>query len=213
MLKAKYYVVWRGRRRGVYDSWIDCERQVKGFVGAQYKSFATAEKATAAFHQGYGEFKAADSGQRKWSGARNSPLMPSITVDAACSGSPGRLEYQGVKTENCERLFKAGPFQDGTNNVGEFLAIVAALSWLRGHGLSWPVYSDSETAIGWVARQKCNTKLVRTAINRGLFERITRAERELKQSTVMSPTGGVHNRVLKWDTSLWGENPADFGRK
>jgi ribonuclease HI len=134
-------------------------------------------------------------------------------VDAACSGSPGRLEYRGVKTETGALVFKAGPFAEGTNNVGEFLAIVAALAWLKKEALPWPVYSDSETAIGWVSRRKCNTKLERTRANRPLFEMIARAEQDLVHSSPNPPADRLRHAVLKWDTAMWGENPADFGRK
>ncbi|KAH8045978.1 PIF1-like helicase [Aureococcus anophagefferens] len=49
MGKRKRYVVTRGRQTGIFDTWEDCERQVKGFSGAQYKSYATQEDAENAF--------------------------------------------------------------------------------------------------------------------------------------------------------------------
>ena len=39
MRKQKFYVVWKGRKPGIYTLWDDCEVQVKGFDGAQYKAF------------------------------------------------------------------------------------------------------------------------------------------------------------------------------
>ncbi|WP_455673085.1 ribonuclease H1 domain-containing protein, partial [Phocaeicola sp.] len=39
--KQKYYVVWKGVNPGVYNSWTDCQLQIKGYDGAQYKSFET----------------------------------------------------------------------------------------------------------------------------------------------------------------------------
>jgi ribonuclease HI len=126
-------------------------------------------------------------------------------VDAACSGAPGPLEYQGVETETGRQVFKEGPFKDGTNNVGEFLAIVEAMRWLDEQGRDWPIYSDSENAILWVKAKKCNTQLARLSSNRKLFERIAEAEKWLQLVK--------RRKVLKWDTNAWGENPADFGRK
>ena len=35
----KYYAVQKGRIPGIYTSWPECEKQVKGFTGAVYKSF------------------------------------------------------------------------------------------------------------------------------------------------------------------------------
>ena len=145
--------------------------------------------------------------------ARARPHLPSICVDAACSGSPGRLEYRGVQTDSGRQIFRAGPFADGTNNVGEFLAIVEGLRWLRDHGHGWPLYSDSENAIGWVRAKKCRTKLVPTRSNRRLFEMITRAELELRGTADDGRDLAGDHKILKWETRDWGENPADFGRK
>ena len=41
----KYYAVRVGRNVGIYTTWADCEAQVKGYSGAQYKSFPTKEEA------------------------------------------------------------------------------------------------------------------------------------------------------------------------
>jgi len=90
-----------------------------------------------------------------------SAIAGSYCVDAACSGSPGRLEYRGVVTSTGKEFFRQGPFENGTNNVGEFLAIVHALIWLKRKKVSSPVYSDSQTAITWVKRKACNTDLIR----------------------------------------------------
>jgi ribonuclease HI len=205
MDRQKYYVVWKGRKKGIFTSWAECELQVKGFVGARYKSFETRIEAEAAFKGGYDQYAGRPSTLGKWKNAKIKPILPSLCVDAACSGSPGSLEYQGVETENGTRIFHAGPFADGTNNVGEFLAIVRAMEHLSKHNLDWPIYSDSENAISWVKAKKCNTKLAHLPSNRMLFELISRAEKAL-----MIPEP---HKVIKWDTDDWGENPADFGRK
>jgi ribonuclease HI len=133
-----------------------------------------------------------------------------VCVDAACSGSPGPVEFRGVETESGRQIFRAGPFAEGTNNVGEFLAIVEALRWLKRHGKSLPVYSDSQNAIGWIRQGKCRTKLQTTAANRRLFAMIAEAESDLP---ALLPMSRRREAVLKWDTAEWGENPADFGRK
>jgi ribonuclease HI len=205
MPKQRYYVVWKGRRRGIFSSWAECEAQVKGFTGAQYKAFESRAEAERAFASAYSDYKGRPASTQKWLFSPHPPILPSVCVDAACDGSPGRLEYRGVQTEGGEQVFRAGPFADGTNNVGEFLAIVRAMDYLSKHKLSWPIYSDSENAIAWVRAGKCNTKLARLPSNTMLFQLISRAEQTLKVTRAF--------RVLKWDTGAWGENPADFGRK
>jgi ribonuclease HI len=203
---VKYYVVWKGRKTGIFDSWEACAEQVKGFTNAEYKAFASRDAAERAFQGNYDDYRGRPSSSGEWLFAPEPPVAESYCVDAACSGSPGRLEYRGVHTGTGKQILRQGPFENGTNNIGEFLAIVHALAWLEQKGISAPVYSDSETAIGWVEEKKCKTKLVQETSNAPLFDLIARAEAWLsgREKT---------NLLLKWDTEAWGEIPADFNRK
>ncbi|HET6845371.1 MAG TPA: ribonuclease H family protein, partial [Anaerolineales bacterium] len=181
MASPKFYVVWKGRKRGIFTSWVECERQVKGYVGAEFKAFGSLAEAKAALARGYEHYRGKSASQGRWKALLGGPRLPSISVDAACSGSPGPMEFRGVDTESGRQIFRHGPFAEGTNNVGEFLAIVEGLRWLGQHPQVQPIYSDSENAIGWVRQGKCRTNLRRTAANRLLFEMIARAEAELPQ--------------------------------
>ena len=117
------------------------------------------------------------------------------------------MEYRGVDVMTGAELFHQGPYPDATNNIGEFLALVHALAFFHKTGNTHTViYSDSRTAIAWVRDRKCKSKLERTERNAHLLELIARAEYWLQTHTPI-------NRVLKWETSKWGEIPADFGRK
>jgi ribonuclease HI len=207
MSKQKYYVIWKGRKTGIFTSWAECEKQVKGVVGAQFKAFDSEAEADAAFLARYEEYKGRVASHGKWKTASVQPILPSICVDAACSGSPGKVEYRGVNTETGEQIFHAGPYAQGTNNVGEFLAIVHALTWEEKHNSHVTLYSDSENAISWVINGKCKTNLQHTPKNAVLFALIHSAENWLAENEL------PENKILKWDTKLWGENPADFGRK
>ena len=131
----------------------------------------------------------------------------SICVDAACSGNPGMMEYQGVETNTKRQIFYQGPFREGTNNIGEFLALVHGLGYLKKHGHhTVAIFSDSTTAMTWVRNKKAKTTLLKTPKNAILFDLIARAEHWLKTNTYTNP-------ILKWETENWGEIPADFGRK
>jgi ribonuclease HI len=207
MPKRKFYVVWEGRKTGIFDTWAECEAQVKGFTGAEYKAFESRAEAQSAFAARYDDFKGRPASAGKWRQASEQPRLPSICVDAACDGSPGKVEYRGVLTETGKQIFHAGPFADGTNNIGEFLAIVHALTWMVKQNVQLPVYSDSENGIAWVNTGQCRTKLKRSSKNVLLFALIRSAENWLAENELLD------NEVLKWDTELWGENPADFGRK
>ena len=125
--KPKYYVVWKGRKTGVFSSWAECAAQVQGYQGARYKSFATRSAAEQALKGGVAASAGKPAARKEWLLSPQPPLQASLCVDAACSGSPGPLEYRGVDLRTGREIFRLGPFQNGTNNVGEFLAIVHAL--------------------------------------------------------------------------------------
>jgi len=208
--KQKFYVVWKGKHPGIFESWDDCKAQIEGVKGAQYKSFSTFDEAKKAFNSNYLEYKGKKKGKSELSPEEllkiGEPNMHSIAVDAASSGNPGVMEYQGVDTKTRKKLFKQGPFDEGTNNIGEFLALVHGLAFLKQHRSDRIIYSDSRIAIGWVHKKNCKTKLQPNAKNQVVFDLIERAENWLKSNRFDTP-------IVKWETKAWGEIPADFGRK
>jgi len=209
--KKKYYTVWQGHHTGVFESWNDCKAQIKDYQGAQYKSFLTFDAAKKAFDGNYKDyigksksFKSELSKERlKKIGL---PNYNSISVDAASSGNPGIMEYRGVDTKSKKQLFIQGPFNQGTNNIGEFLALVHGLAFLKQHNSKRILYTDSRTALSWVKKKTCNTKLERSAKNEDLFILVDRAVDWLKKNSYTTI-------MVKWETKAWGEIPADFGRK
>ncbi|MCB0461919.1 MAG: ribonuclease H family protein [Flavobacteriaceae bacterium] len=209
--KKKYYTVWKGHHTGVFESWDDCKAQIKDFEGAQYKSFETFDAAKKALKGNYKDYigkgkkfnsELSETQLRKI----GQPNFNSISVDAASSGNPGKMEYRGVDTKTKKQLFKQGPFEEGTNNIGEFLAIVHGLAFLKQQNSNRIIYTDSKTAISWVKKKNCNTKLERSEKNKALFELVDRAVTWLK-------TNNYPTTIVKWETKAWGEIPADFGRK
>jgi ribonuclease HI len=204
--KPKYYVVWKGRKTGIYATWDECARQVQGFPQAEYKAFGSRAEAERALKAGFDQYAGKPASSGRWLFSPQPPISESLCVDAACSGSPGPLEYRCVHTDTGKVIFREGPFHNGTNNVGEFLALVQALAWLQKNKVTKPVYSDSATAIAWVKKKTCNTELAQDQFNAPLFDRIARAEKWLRENEVSTP-------VLKWDTPAWGEIPADYNRK
>jgi ribonuclease HI len=138
--------------------------------------------------------------------AQPKPILPALAVDAACSGNPGVLEFRGVVADTGTEVFRRGPFMQGTNNIGEFLALVLGLAYLKKYNLPWTLYTDSVTALAWVRQKQCKSKLEWNAQNQELFLMVRKAEQWLRENTYTT-------QVLKWETSLWGEIPADFGRK
>lgn len=211
MAKQKYYVVWVGKQPGVYASWPECQRQVDQFEGAKYKSYESKAEAEAAYAAGWkrswGQAKAASAGAKKTAAASGEKIdYNSISVDVGTAGNPGPVEYKGVDTQTGEVLFSVGPIAKGTNNLGEFLAIVHGLAYLKKLGSDKTIYSDSVNAINWVKKKEVSSTLVRDASTAEIWYLVDRAVHWLK-------TNKYPNKVTKWQTKEWGEIKADYGRK
>lgn len=206
MAKQKYYVVWNGVNPGIYTSWNECKLQIDNFKGAMYKAFETLEEAQTAYDSPPSIYLRKERVEKAAMVAADVQYDPvSLTVDAACSGNPGKMEYQGVYCDTRERVFHFGPIL-GTNNIGEFLAIVHGLALLQQKQLNIPIYTDSRTALAWIRKKKCNSNLERNEKTAEVWSLVERAERWLQTHTYTT-------EVRKWETDLWGEIPADFGRK
>ncbi|WP_017811531.1 ribonuclease H [Paenibacillus shenyangensis] len=227
MAKSKYYVVWEGHQPGIYTSWPECQKQTSGYKDAKYKSYESRAEADKAYSEGWkkhwGQGKSGSTGSSSSKGSSRtasygkrtaaSTSIPmdqidydSISVDVGTRGNPGPVEYKGVDTRTGQTIFSCGPIAKGTNNMGEFLAIVHALAYLKRQGSSKTVYSDSENALKWVRQKKAASTLVRDASTAEIWELVDRAEQWLRTNT-------YSNKLLKWETRSWGEIKADYGRK
>ena len=209
--KTYYYVVWHGKNPGIFTDWEEVRENIKGVKGAIYKTFgskALAEKAFTEHPDKYkeGNFKKTKNLTPEQLEKIGSPIELSLAVDAACNNK-GDFEYQGVWTLSNDVVFKIGPYRKGSNNIGEFLALVHALAYLNGHKdekmKTMPIYSDSKIAMSWVRAKTCRTK---KEPSEEVLSLIARAEKWLKHNKYKNP-------ILKWETKVWGEIPADFGRK
>lgn len=210
MAKKKYYVVWEGRETGIFETWEECKQQIDRFPKAKYKSFKSKELAEEAFNNPSEDFIGRDFSKNDLTKEElekiGEPILNSICVDGAWNTKTGVVEYQGVYTDTETVLFHEGPFEDGTINIAEFLAIVHALAYCKKHRITLPIYSDSKTAISWIKAKKARTNHPRSQKNTKLFQLVDRAINWLNENT-------YENEILKWETKAWDEIPADFGRK
>lgn len=218
--RKKYYVVWVGREPGVYDDLQDALDQIDDYPGASIKGYASAAEAAEAFRRGTSKSDRRDlaglllNAQRQNMPAAGKPdymSNPEIdingwAVDAACAGNPGRMEYRGVELLTGRELFHVGPIDNSTNNIGEFLAIVHALSLMFLRRERHTIYTDSVTGMAWVRNRKVKTQLTRNASTEKSFQLMERALSWLN-------THSIDVKIRKWETERWGEIPADFGRK
>lgn len=203
MAEAKRYVVRNGIKTWIFTQRSEVQPLVSGVKGAKYKSFPTLQDAEQGFKAGREPYYQTE---KKW----NEKLLPfvkkSIAVDAACSSATGIMEYQGIDLVSEKIIFKVTQ-PNGTNNIGEFLAIVHGLSRLQKEKKTdYALYSDSKIAINRVKNGKCKTNFPPTTGNTPLFNLIKRAETWLANNSFSTP-------ILKRQTEERWEIPADFWRK
>lgn len=204
-MAKKYYTVKQGVMPGVYETWAECQAQTKGFKGAKFKSFPTKELAENALIHGWDTPESKPKTKAKPELNANY-IKNSLSVDAACSGNPGAMEYQGVNTATGELLFGSIIYPKGTNNIGEFLAVVSALKYLNQINSDIPIYTDSKTAMAWVRNRRVKTAIKRNPETEVVWLAIDNALEWLHRNDYQS-------RIIKWNTEEWGESKADFGRK
>lgn len=201
---TKYYVVRKGKNPWIYNSRDTCLPNVSWFPNAKYKSFKTKEEAEIALNKSYTDFY--ETKEKKDRKTWNFPFKKnSIAVDAACSGNPGEVEYQGIDLITGKILFHR-KYPLGTNNIGEFLALVKGLQYLHKNNSDQYLYSDSKHAINRIEQKKCKTKLEKLPWTERIFQAISDAEEWLRHTQYST-------KILKRHTSERGEIPADFGRK
>ncbi|OXM84900.1 ribonuclease H [Paenibacillus rigui] len=229
MAKQKYYVVWEGKVPGIYKTWAECQAQTNGYPQARFKAYESEAEAKAAMSRGWkasfalangsggaaGASAAGRSGSAGSSGtsrgaskggAQVAADLDSISVDVGSRGNPGIVEYKGVDTRTGQVIFQHPPIAKGTNNLGEFLAIVHGLAYLKQQGSSKTIYSDSVTAISWVRKKAVATNLPRDGSTKEIWTLVDRALAWLHNNS-------YSNKIIKWDTKAWGEIKADYGRK
>jgi ribonuclease HI len=209
--KQKFYVVWHGSKPGVYNTWAECSAAIKGFSDARYKSFPTLASAQKALQEGPDNYWGKNNFVSPLSETElakiGEPIERSMCVDAAWNAQTGAMEYRGVWYHDGSVAFQQGPFELATNNIGEFLAIVHALAFMKKQSIDWPVYSDSQTAMSWVRKKRVNSKSMRMGkTSKQVNDLAARALHWLVENE-------YPNEILKWETEAWGEVPADYGRK
>lgn len=205
-MAGKYYIVWEGHTPGVYDSWAECKAQVTHFSRPKYKSFKDISRETAEEY-----FRNPSSAREEDEPeilSRSEAIDDTaIAVDASTIGNPGPMEYRGVWVATGEVLFSSKVYPVGTNNIGEFLAIVHAMAWMKQNKYIVPIYTDSMTAQSWVRKHQFKTTLPFDQSTLELYQVLERAKQWLDNNDLSAFS------IRKWETKLWGEIPADYGRK
>ena len=124
-----------------------------------------------------------------------------IATDAAHSTKAGVTEYQGIDLTTGERVFYSN-LGNQTVNIGEFLAVVDAIKHIIETDYQPRViYTDSMTAIAWFNAKRTASKKNNSALKKA----------EIFLKAFAEDIADI--KVLHWNNDLWGETPADLGRK
>ncbi|POY34657.1 hypothetical protein C3K47_19100 [Solitalea longa] len=206
MRKQKFYVVWKGHRTGVFDSWEECLLQTINFSNPKYKSFKTRREAEYAYTgvdkgENVGGFES--KLPEEYLKLIGNPVLESISIYGTGDRETGIVEYQGVNTSTGEIIFKNGPFSEGNFNIIEFIALVHALAYCKQNQLDYPIYCNRKKALKWIDQKRCMTSQSRNETNQKLFELIDRANNWLRQNNFI-------NKVIKWEEKAWGQSHAYF---
>ena len=96
-MAKKYYAVRVGHNPGIYVTWSDCEMQVKGFPGAQYKSFPTEVEAKA--------------------------YMGSINIPKSARNKPTRTGTKKTSASTSKRMSVGEYLTTQTDNIGQIVEL------------------------------------------------------------------------------------------
>lgn len=188
----KYYAVRNGfDGPKIYGSWDECQKAVKGFKGAQFKSFVSKSDA-----ESY--VSTVDDVLTSY------PEGHHITVDASSSIKQDFWEYRAVWSDTKEEIFKSPTYKGGTNNTGEVLGLAMAIKYRHENDLDCNIYCDSMTAIS--ACEKGSYKMTSKNISYETSKMILDALSEIRD---MNRTNIIH-----YNNGIIGiEIPSDFNRK
>lgn len=121
-MAKKYYAVRQGRVPGVYTTWVDCEKQVKGFGGAIYKSFPTETEARAFVDDSGLSLSDFMSAKRSEPKSRNEVQSKPIHSRIIGSRVKNKVSSSVVKPDftksNHVIAYIDGSYNKGTNTVG-----------------------------------------------------------------------------------------------
>lgn len=199
-LASKYYVVWKGRKTGIFTSWAQCKVQVDGFAGAKFKSFATLAEAEFAFG-GQANASSAKTGVANTTNKikavplsqaqiTDMPFDIKIFTDGGCEPNPGEAGTGLAVYQNNELSeLWYGLYQSfGTNNTAELHGLHQALLLAKQKrllGLTVAIFCDSKYSID------CITKWAVGWEKKGW----TKKGGEIKNLDIIKPTYALYQQL------------------
>jgi ribonuclease HI len=156
-----YYVVHKGHKPGIYNTWPECEKQIKNFVGAQFKKFSVKAEAQDFLEKGFGTNKPAFMKKKESSDKKNNDKIEKECIDdegekiyVYTDGSfiRGHHDIAGYGIHIPLKNISLGlPLlnQKITNNRAELTAIIDSFKYLDENDLKKKIciFTDSQYSI------------------------------------------------------------------
>ena len=145
MTAKKVYAVARGRAVGIFTSWSECEKQVRGFAGARFQSFTDVNAALAWLSGAKGTASApapASTPAQK----KAASVDYTIFTDGSCLRNPGGPGGWAIVAKNMATgkvLERSAGNPSTTNNRIELTAAIEALRYAP-EGTRVALYTDSQ---------------------------------------------------------------------
>lgn len=153
-MAKKFYAVKNGKSGdGIYQSWAECEAQVKGVPGVRYKGFATLEEAQA-FLGGPVSPAARKKGEPPGPPPQKEGVAiayvdgsyHAATKEFAC----GAVLFYGGETKYFSKKYSDPAMADMRNVAGEILGAVTVIQYCRGEKIpALEIHHDYEGVAKW----------------------------------------------------------------
>lgn len=131
-----YYSVFKGFNKGIYKSWKECEKEVKGYKGAIYKKFKLESDAILFLNNGVKKEE------------RN---IIKVYTDGSCINNGKKESKAGIGIffgdEDKRNVSRKLNLDRVTNNVAELSALIEALDILKNESRDVIIYTDSKYCI------------------------------------------------------------------
>ena len=215
-MAKKFYVVWAGRKTGVFSDWTTTQQLVDKFPGARFKSFPSRAEAEQAFQAGRPSSPRAPSARREEkkisvpSPSESATPGLQIYCDGACDPNPGRagsgvvVYRDGVLAQLWYGLYNP----NGTNNTAELNALYHALL-ISAEAISagqaaqilcdstYSINCVSKWAAGWEKRgwRKAGGEIRNLAIVQEAYALYTRIGPQLQLTHVSAHVGTEGNEL------------------
>ena len=187
--KKKFYAVKIGKISGIYESWAECEPLIKGFPGAEYKSFPT--RAEAEFYL-TGVAPSAPQEELPPQGTLYAYVDGSYNIESGFYGYGVVLIFPDGHTEEQQGGDKKEEVATMRNVAGELKGAMIAMQYAVNHGFSEvKIFHDYEGIAKW-AKGEWKTNLDATAAYRE-FSWMIQSRIKVSFQKVDAHTGVLYN--------------------